>query len=112
MDGSALIYGIRRIMLFFFLILDGTPKTVVLNSQINGSWGREEKLKTGYDYSPGKNFTVVLLATETAVSVSQDGNHFYDYKHRLPIDTVVKVTFEWSRGTGTPAKLQQLGVNF
>ena len=99
-------------MLFFFLILDGTPKTVVLNSQINGSWGREEKLKTGYDYSPGKNFTVVLLATETAVSVSQDGNHFYDYKHRLPIDTVVKVTFEWSRGTGTPAKLQQLGVNF
>ena len=87
-------------------------KLVVLNSEIDGKWGKEERLSSGYDFTAEKSYTVELLATDAAVSISLDGKHFYDYKHRLPIDSVIKATFEWLRGTGTPAKFQYIGVKF
>ena len=84
-------------------------KVLVLNSKINGSWGPEEKPK-GYDFDPQKSYTVDFLATEAFISISLDGKHFYDYKNRLPITSVVKVSY-WSSGSN-PAKLHYLGVKF
>ena len=83
-------------------------KALVLNTRINGDWGKEER-PSGYDFSPEKNYTVEFLATEDYVSISLDGKPFHDYKHRLPITSVVKVHYETS---GTPGKLQYLAVKF
>ena len=79
-------------------------KCLVLNSCIGGQWGAEEKA-SGYDFTAEKMYNVELLATETAVSISLDGKHFYDYKHRLPITSVTRARL------GTP-KGQRLAVKF
>jgi len=79
-------------------------KSLVLNSFIDGRWGAEEK-PSGYDFTPEKSYTVEFLATDTAIGISLDGKHFYDYKHRLPITSVARVRL------GTP-KGQSIGVKF
>ena len=84
-------------------------KTLVLNSLINGHWGTEEK-PSGYDFNPQKSCTVEFLATEAYISISLDGKQFYDYKNRLPVTSVVKVTY-WSSSTPA-AKLEYLEVKF
>ena len=87
-------------------------KLVVLNSMIDGRWGGEERLSSGYDFTAEKGCTVELLATESAISIFLDGRHFHDYKHRLPIESVVKAFFICSTSSGTSAKLQYLEVKF
>jgi len=84
-------------------------KVLVLNSQIDGKWGKEERPK-GYDFDPQKSYTVTFLATETCISISLDGKQFYDYNNRLPITSVVKASY-WSSGSN-PAKLHYLAVKF
>ena len=86
-------------------------KVLVLNTRINGDWGAEER-PSGYDFSPEKNYTVEFLATEDYISISLDGMPFHDYKHRLPITSVVKVRYEWHDGSGTPGKVQYFAVRY
>ena len=49
----------------------------MFNSKINEQWGSEER-SSGYDFTPKKSYIVELLATDTTVSISLDGKHFYD----------------------------------
>ena len=84
-------------------------KVLVLNSKTDGNWGTAEK-PTGYNFDPQKSYSVEFLATETCISISLDGKHFYDYNHRLLIKSVVKVSY-WSSGSN-PAKLDYLRVKF
>jgi len=84
-------------------------KVLVLNSKIDGKWGNEER-PTGYNFDPQKYYTVDFLATEAYITISLDGKPFYDYKHRLPITSVVKASY-WSSGSD-PAKLYYLGIKF
>ena len=86
-------------------------KALVLNTRINGDWGREER-PSGYDFSPEKKYTVEFLATETYINISLDGKHLHNYKNRLPVTSVVKVRYEWHGGSGTPGKVQYLAVKF
>ena len=86
-------------------------KSLVLNSQIDGHWGTEEK-PSGYNFDPQKCYTVEFLATESCISISLDGKHFHNYNNRLPITSVVKVYYEWWYGSEPPAKLHYLEVKF
>jgi len=88
-------------------------KVLVLNSRKDGKWGTEER-PIGYDFTPEKNTTVELLATETFISIYLDGKHFYNFNYReeLPVTSVVRVYCEWILGSGTPAKIQYLTVKF
>ena len=65
-----------------------------------------------YDFTPQKKVTVDLIATEESFCIMADGQHIYDFKHKMPISSIQKVYFEWIPGTGAPPKLQQLAVKF
>ena len=85
-------------------------KVVVLNSKIDGAYGKEER-PTGYNFEPLKKTTVEFAATDEYIQIVVDGKSFHSYKHRLPISSLAKVDF-WSFGTDNPGILHFLGVKF
>ena len=85
-------------------------KAVVLNSYINGAYGREER-PIGYNFEPLKKTTVEFAAKDERIQILVDGGIFYNYTHRLPISSLAKVIF-WSSGSDPPGTLLYLGVKF
>ncbi|XP_070082529.1 galectin-5-like [Equus caballus] len=58
--------------------------TVVRNTLINGSWGHEERDLSGeMPFIPGQSFSVGIMCEEHRFKVEVDGQHLFDYKHRL-----------------------------
>ncbi|KAL1780171.1 galectin-9 isoform X1 [Sigmodon hispidus] len=57
---------------------------VVRNTQINSSWGREERSLPGkMPFNRGQSFTVWILCENHCFKVVVDGQHLCDYWHRL-----------------------------
>ena len=75
---------------------------VVLNSRINGSWG-EEVRPSGYDLATLLTCIHAANTSLAANSISLNGEHFNEYRHGLPIESVAKVVFVISEAS-TPAK--------
>ncbi len=74
--------------------------TVVLNSYINGNWGKEER-PTGFPLVIGQQLSVIVivLPTEFEIQAVQEGTEnqpwVYKYQHRLPASfDVVNFTAE------------------
>ncbi|XP_035889263.1 galectin-9-like [Phyllostomus discolor] len=58
--------------------------SVVRNTRINGSWGTEETYLPGsMPFSRGQNFTVRIMCEVTGYKVAVNGQHQFDYNHRL-----------------------------
>ncbi|XP_049715946.1 galectin-9-like isoform X2 [Elephas maximus indicus] len=58
--------------------------TVVCNTQINGSWGSEERWLPGkMPFNRGQNFSVWILCENHCFKVAVNDQHFCEYKHRL-----------------------------
>ncbi|XP_046532890.1 galectin-9-like [Equus quagga] len=59
-------------------------KTVVLNTQIDGSWGHVEKTLSGkMPFIRGRSFSVWITCEARCLRVDVDGKHLCDYNHRL-----------------------------
>ncbi|XP_012973736.1 galectin-9 isoform X2 [Mesocricetus auratus] len=59
-------------------------KVVVRNTQINNTWGPEERNLLGkMPFSCGQSFSVWILCESHCFKVSVDGQHLCDYVHRL-----------------------------
>ncbi|XP_028614998.1 galectin-9 isoform X2 [Grammomys surdaster] len=59
-------------------------KAVVRNTQINSSWGPEERSLPGrMPFSRGQSFSVWILCEGHCFKVSVDGQHMCEYYHRL-----------------------------
>lgn len=59
-------------------------KVVVRNTQINNTWGPEERNLLGkIPFSCGQSFSVWILCESHCFKVSVDGQHLCDYVHRL-----------------------------
>ncbi|XP_070416966.1 galectin-9B-like [Equus przewalskii] len=59
-------------------------KTVVLNTQIDGSWGHVEKTLSGkMPFTRGRSFSVWITCEARCLRVDVDGQHLCDYNHRL-----------------------------
>ena len=99
--------------LLFHFAVRYESKVLILNTRKDGKWGPEVR-PSGYDFTPEKSITVELLTTETYISISIDGKHFYDFNYRegLPITSATKVYCQWILGSGIPAKIQYLTVKF
>ncbi|KAM5308394.1 galectin-9-like isoform 6-T6 [Glossophaga mutica] len=58
--------------------------TVVRNTQINGSWGPEERgLPRAMPFSRGQGFLVWIVCEGHCFKVAVNGQHLFDYNHRL-----------------------------
>lgn len=59
-------------------------KAVVRNTQINNSWGPEERSLPGrMPFSRGQSFSVWILCEGLCFKVAVDGKHMCEYYHRL-----------------------------
>lgn len=65
---------------------DGWDK-VVFNTKQSGRWGDEEK-KRSMPFSKGTHFELVFMILPEHYKVVVNGNPFYEYKHRLPLQMV------------------------
>nr|XP_005295738.1 galectin-4-like [Chrysemys picta bellii] len=65
---------------------EGRPM-VVCNTEQNGSWGAEERTYH-VPFHPGIYFEVIINVKGHCYQVSVNGQHFLEYRHRLPLHTV------------------------
>ncbi|XP_072823227.1 galectin-4 isoform X1 [Vicugna pacos] len=65
---------------------DGWDK-VVFNTQQDGKWGKEER-KMSMPFSKGAAFELVFMILPEHYKVVVNGNPFYEFGHRLPVQTV------------------------
>ncbi|XP_045693104.1 galectin-9-like [Phyllostomus hastatus] len=58
--------------------------SVVRNTEINGSWGTEEThLPGSMPFNRGQGFSVWITCEDTGYKVAVNGQHQFDYNHRL-----------------------------
>uniref|UniRef100_A0A6I8S0A5 Galectin n=1 Tax=Xenopus tropicalis TaxID=8364 RepID=A0A6I8S0A5_XENTR len=58
--------------------------TIVRNSHLNGSWGKEERnLPSGMVFSPGQSFVIEIRCEQHAFKVHVNGAHICDFNHRV-----------------------------
>uniref|UniRef100_A0A8C6RJD8 Galectin n=1 Tax=Nannospalax galili TaxID=1026970 RepID=A0A8C6RJD8_NANGA len=65
---------------------DGWDK-VVFNTKQGGQWGEEEK-KRSMPFNKGTHFELVFMVLAEHYKVVVNGNPFYEFKHRLPLQMV------------------------
>ncbi|XP_040590286.1 galectin-4 [Mesocricetus auratus] len=65
---------------------DGWDK-VVFNTKQSGQWGKEER-KNSMPFHKGKHFELVFMVMAEHYKVMVNGEPFYEYGHRLPIQMV------------------------
>ncbi|XP_057568707.1 galectin-4 [Hippopotamus amphibius kiboko] len=65
---------------------DGWDK-VVLNTKQDGKWGNEEK-KRSMPFSKGSAFELVFMVLAEHYKVVVNGNPFYEFGHRMPLQMV------------------------
>uniref|UniRef100_A0A8C8SB58 Galectin n=1 Tax=Pelusios castaneus TaxID=367368 RepID=A0A8C8SB58_9SAUR len=59
--------------------------TIVRNSRLQQSWGPEECcLPCGMPLFPGQSFTINILCKACCFAVAVNGQHQFEYKHRVP----------------------------
>ncbi|XP_064157571.1 uncharacterized protein LOC135235715 [Anguilla rostrata] len=70
-----------------------SEKVVVFNSFKNGSWENEERVNQ-MPFQPGTNFGLVFIVTKQGYKVLINGERFYVFKHRMPVQQVsaLKIT--------------------
>ncbi|XP_075042937.1 galectin-4-like [Mixophyes fleayi] len=61
---------------------------VVFNTFQSGSWGNEEKRKDGFPFNKGVHFELVFMVNPGGYQVNVNGSHFYEYRHRIPLQRV------------------------
>uniref|UniRef100_A0A673BT99 Galectin n=1 Tax=Sphaeramia orbicularis TaxID=375764 RepID=A0A673BT99_9TELE len=74
------------IALHFNPRFDGWDK-VVFNSCQNGEWGSEDKIRS-MPFSKGQAFEMVIMVTSQGYQVRVNGNDFYTFPHRIPMECV------------------------
>lgn len=58
--------------------------TVVRNTQINSFWGSEERSLPGkMPFIRGQSFLVWIMCESHCLKVAVDGQHLFEYNHRL-----------------------------
>ncbi|KAM6223445.1 galectin-4 [Rhynchocyon petersi] len=65
---------------------DGLDK-VVFNTKQNGKWGSEER-KRSMPFQKGSTFELVFMVLAEHYKVVVNGNPFYEYGHRIPLQMV------------------------
>ncbi|XP_063282868.1 galectin-9-like [Pelobates fuscus] len=59
--------------------------TIVRNSHLNNSWGKEERQLSGHGmcFAPGQSFVIQIICEPHAFKVNANGHHVCDFNHRV-----------------------------
>ncbi|CAH2222965.1 galectin-9 isoform X1 [Pelobates cultripes] len=59
--------------------------TIVRNSRLNNSWGKEERQLSGHGmcFAPGQSFVIQIICEPHAFKVNVNGHHVCDFNHRV-----------------------------
>ncbi|XP_053310939.1 galectin-9-like [Spea bombifrons] len=59
--------------------------TIVRNSFLNNSWGKEERHLPGHGmcFAPGQSFVIEIVSDHHAFRVNANGHHVCDFQHRV-----------------------------
>uniref|UniRef100_UPI00398F592D galectin-4-like n=1 Tax=Pristiophorus japonicus TaxID=55135 RepID=UPI00398F592D len=60
----------------------GSDYTVVRNSCLQGSWGKEQRSLAENPFSPGQLFEITIQCNAPSFRVSVNGRHIFDFEHR------------------------------
>ncbi|XP_072308937.1 galectin-4-like isoform X2 [Eucyclogobius newberryi] len=74
------------IALHFNPRFDGWDK-VVFNTRQNDSWDSEDKIRS-MPFSKGERFEMVIQITSEGYQIKVNGNDFYTFQHRMPVERV------------------------
>uniref|UniRef100_A0A3B3R8V8 Galectin n=1 Tax=Paramormyrops kingsleyae TaxID=1676925 RepID=A0A3B3R8V8_9TELE len=69
---------------------DDYPEYVVLNTYRSSAWGTEQR-KYEAPFPRGSTFTLTIMVSREKYKLMTNGNHFMEYKHRIPfgqVDTI------------------------
>ncbi|XP_028856249.1 galectin-9-like [Denticeps clupeoides] len=66
---------------------DSGPSGYVVANAFQGSWGSEER-KAPSPFPQGCPFTLMILVTPESYKIATNGNHFMEFRHRVPFNTV------------------------
>ncbi|XP_075690576.1 galectin-4 [Rhinoderma darwinii] len=75
------------IALHFNPRFDGKNR-VVFNTFQGRTWGGEEKKKDLFPFHKGKQFEIVFHCNPASFQVNINGTHFFEYRHRIPLERV------------------------
>ncbi|XP_069800156.1 galectin-7 [Dendropsophus ebraccatus] len=79
------------------------PECVVFNSKEDEVWG-EEEMKEDVPFKSGKVFVVMFEITENIYQVFVNGAPFYEFGHRIPLESV-----QWLQVVGD-ITIQELSI--
>uniref|UniRef100_A0A1X7ULM3 Galectin n=1 Tax=Amphimedon queenslandica TaxID=400682 RepID=A0A1X7ULM3_AMPQE len=86
-------------------------RAFVLNTLHNKRWGREER-PSGFDFSSGVPITVRVEAHHSHFVILVNGRILHHYRHRLNINTLRHIAFNWGGSSFKPTKLINLSVYY
>lgn len=61
---------------------------VIRNSFVNGVWGGEERDGPAFTVPTGGNVEILLLIRDDVIKFAYNGQHYSDYKHRIPKERI------------------------
>lgn len=83
----------------------------VLNSKINGNWGREER-PSGYDFTTGVRKCIQVKAEANVYVIYVNGIEFHRYASRAAASTIIAAQFAWGGSDTNQAQLLKLTYIF
>ncbi|XP_052768205.1 galectin-4-like [Mya arenaria] len=89
----ALQCGDKRASVPFYCNPRFNENQVIRNTLEKDSWGTEER-QGGFPFTEGSSFDIEIHVNPQYYSVHVDGNHFCDYSHRLPKESVTHISCE------------------
>uniref|UniRef100_A0A4W5RC11 Galectin n=1 Tax=Hucho hucho TaxID=62062 RepID=A0A4W5RC11_9TELE len=62
---------------------DKGKKTIVRNSQIGNTWGKEEREHNHFPFTQGQPFEMKIMCTNSEFKVAVNSSHILEFKHRI-----------------------------
>nr|XP_046223218.1 galectin-5-like [Oncorhynchus gorbuscha] len=62
---------------------DQGKKTIVRNSQIGNTWGKEEREHNHFPFTQGQPFEMKIMCTNSEFKVAVNSSHILEFKHRI-----------------------------
>ncbi|XP_052352628.1 galectin-3-like isoform X1 [Oncorhynchus keta] len=87
---------------------DQGKKTIVRNSQIGNTWGKEEREHNHFPFTQGQPFEMKIMCTNSEFKVAVNSSHILEFKHRIRDIQSIKHLGIYNDVTVTSVELDKL----